>query len=162
GNMAGELAPRAAPGGYTLVLAPRLLLAVNSHLYAQMAFDPLPELFPVGRPVVNEVLLTVYPALPVKDFRRFVSLAPPPPPPLCYARIGSGSEHHPGMELLKQQAGIDLVHVPYRGGGPAAIGVMAGDVSAMFGGGSVAPLIQAGKLKGLAVTGQRRSKLLPD
>jgi hypothetical protein len=66
------------------------------------------------------------------------------------------------MELLKQQAGIDLVHVPYRGGGPAAIGVMAGDVAAMFGGGSVAPLVQAGKLKGLAVSGQRRSQLLPE
>src|SRR5260370_9063802 len=66
------------------------------------------------------------------------------------------------MELLKQQAGVDLVHVPYRGGGPAAIGVMAGDVAAMFGGGSVAPLIQSGKLRGLAVTGQRRSHLLPE
>ena len=66
------------------------------------------------------------------------------------------------MELLKQQAGIDLVHGPYRGGGPAAIGVMAGDVAAMFGGGSVAPLVQAGKLKGLAVSGQRRSQLLPE
>ncbi len=66
------------------------------------------------------------------------------------------------MEFLKQHAGIDLVHVPYRGGGPAAIGVMAGDVAAMFGGGSVAPLIQAGKLKGLAVSGSRRSPLLPE
>src|SRR2546429_53573 len=83
-------------------------------------------------------------------------------PPVFYASIGNGSEHHLAMELLKQQAGIDLVHVPYRGGGPAAIGVMAGDVSAMFGGGSVAPLIQGGKLKGLAVTGQRRSRLLPE
>ena len=66
------------------------------------------------------------------------------------------------MEFLKQQAAMDLVHVPYRGGGPAAIGVMAGDVSAMFGGGSVAPLVQTGKLKGLAVSGLRRSALLPE
>ncbi len=81
---------------------------------------------------------------------------------MFYASIGNGSEHHLAMELLKQQAGIDLVHVPYRGGGPAAIGVMAGDVAAMFGGGSVAPLVQSGKLKGLAVSGQRRSRLLPE
>src|SRR5437660_300763 len=86
----------------------------------------------------------------------------PTRPPLFYASIGNGSEHHLAMELLKQQAGIDLVHVPYPGGGPAAIGVMAGDVAAMFGGGSVAPLIQSGKLRGLAVTGQRRSHLLPE
>jgi tripartite-type tricarboxylate transporter receptor subunit TctC len=162
GNMAGELAARAAPDGYTLLLAPSSLLAVNPHLYAKMAFDPLKELLPVASLVVNELILTVNPRLPVKDFRDFVALARAAHPPLFYASIGTGSEHHLAMELLKQQAGIDLVHVPYRGGGPAAIGVMAGDVSAMFGGGSVAPLIQAGKLKGLAVTGQRRSSLLPD
>jgi tripartite-type tricarboxylate transporter receptor subunit TctC len=162
GNMAGELAARAAPDGYTLLLAPSSLLAVNPHLYAKMAFDPLKELLPVASLVVNELILTVNPALPAKDFRDFVALARAAHPPLFYASIGTGSEHHLAMELLKQQAGIDLVHVPYRGGGPAAIGVMAGDVSAMFGGGSVAPLIQGGKLKGLAVTGQRRSRLLPD
>ena len=66
------------------------------------------------------------------------------------------------MEFLKQRAGIELIHVPYRGGGPAAIGVMAGDVAAMFGGGSVAPLVQAGKLRALAVSGLRRSPLLPE
>src|SRR5207245_5052170 len=94
--------------------------------------------------------------------QNFVALARAARPPLFYASIGNGSEHHLAMELLKQQAGIDLVHVPYRGGGPAAIGVMAGDVAAMFGGGSVAPLIQPGKLRGLAVTGPRRSRLLPE
>ena len=111
----------------------------------------------------NELILAANPALPaVTDFRGFIALARDARPPLFYASIGNGSEHHLAMELLKQQAGIDLVHVPYRGGGPAAIGVMAGDVAAMFGGGSVAPLVQAGKLKGLAVSGQRRSRLLPD
>ncbi len=66
------------------------------------------------------------------------------------------------MELLKRQAGIDLIHVPYRGGGPAALGVMAGDVAAMFGGGSVTPMVQSGKLRGLATSGARRSAALPD
>ncbi len=66
------------------------------------------------------------------------------------------------MELLKQQAGIDLTHVPYKGGGPAALGVMAGDVAAMFGGGSVASLVSSGKLRGLAISGSRRSPALPD
>jgi tripartite-type tricarboxylate transporter receptor subunit TctC len=162
GNLAGELAARAAPDGYTLLLAPSSLFAVNPHLYAKMTIDPLKELLPVASLVSNELILAVNPALPVKDFREFIALARAAKPPLFYASIGNGSEHHLAMELLKQQAGIDLVHVPYRGGGPAAIGVMAGDVAAMFGGGSVAPLIQSGKLKGLAVSGQRRSQLLPE
>ena len=162
GNIAGELAAHAAPDGYTLLLAPSSLLAVNPHLYAKMAIDPLKELLPVASLVVNELILAVNPALAVKNFQDFVALARAARPPLFYASIGNGSEHHLAMELLKQQAGIDLVHVPYRGGGPAAIGVMAGDVAAMFGGGSVAPLIQSGKLRGLAVTGQRRSHLLPE
>lgn len=162
GNLAGELAARAAPDGYTLLLGPSGLFAINPHLYARMAIDPLKELMPVTSLVSNELILAVNPALAAQDFQAFVALARAARPPLFYASIGNGSEHHLAMELLKQQAGIDLVHVPYRGGGPAAIGVMAGDVSAMFGGGSVAPLIQAGKLKGLAVTGQRRSRLLPE
>src|SRR5260221_9809435 len=162
GNLAGELAARAAPDGYALLLAPSSLLAVNPHLYAKMAIDPLKELLPVASLVVNELILAVNPALAVKDFQDFVALARAARPPLFYASIGNGSEHHLAMELLKQQAGVDLVHVPYRGGGPAAIGVMAGDIAAMFGGGSVAPLIQSGKLRGLAGTGQRRSHLLPD
>jgi len=149
--------------GYTLLLGPSSLFAINPHLYAKMAIDPLKDLLPVASLVSNELILAANPALPsVTDFRGFIALARDARPPLFYASIGNGSEHHLAMELLKQQAGIDLVHVPYRGGGPAAIGVMAGDVAAMFGGGSVAPLVQAGKLKGLAVSGQRRSRLLPD
>ncbi len=83
-------------------------------------------------------------------------------PPLFYASIGNGSEHHLAMELLKRDARIDLTHVPYRGGGPAAVGVIGGDTVAMFGGGSVVPLILSGQLRGLAVSGPRRSSLLPD
>jgi len=163
GNLAGELAADAIPDGYTLLLGPSSLFAINPHLYAKMAIDPLKDLLPVASLVSNELILAANPALPsVTDFRGFIALARDARPPLFYASIGNGSEHHLAMELLKQQAGIDLVHVPYRGGGPAAIGVMAGDVAAMFGGGSVAPLVQAGKLKGLAVSGQRRSQLLPE
>src|SRR2546422_2145645 len=163
GNLAGELAAHATPDGYTLLLAPSALFGINPHLYAKMAIDPLKDLLPLASLVSNELILAANPARPsVTDFGAFIALARGARPPLFYASIGNGSEHHLAMELLKQQAGIDLVHVPYRGGGPAAIGVMAGDVAAMFGGGSVAPLVQAGKLKGVAVTGQRRSRLLPD
>jgi tripartite-type tricarboxylate transporter receptor subunit TctC len=163
GNLAGELAAHAAADGYTLLLGPSALFGINPHLYARMPIDPLKELAPVASLVANELILAANPSLAsVRNFRDFIDAARSARPPLFYASIGNGSEHHLAMEFLKQQAGIDLVHVPYRGGGPAAIGVMGGDVAAMFGGGSVAPLVQSGKLRGLAVTGMRRSALLPE
>src|SRR5262249_47172488 len=151
GNLAGELAAHATPDGYTLLLAPSSLFAINPHLYAKMAIDPLKDLVPVASLVSNQLILAVNPAPPsVPDFRPFLALAPGARPPLFYASIGNGSEHPPPMELLKQQAGIDPGHVPYRGGGPAAIGVMARGGAARFGGGSGAPVGQARAPEGRA------------
>jgi tripartite-type tricarboxylate transporter receptor subunit TctC len=173
GSNGNLLAARATPDGYTLLLGPSALFGINPHLYAKMPIDPLKDLSPVASLVSNELILAANPSLgsvkdssvkdvPVKELRDFIVLARRTQPPLFYGSIGTGSEHHLAMELLKQRAGVDLIHVPYRGGGPAAIGVMAGDVAAMFGGGSVAPLVQAGKLRGLAVSGPRRSPVLPE
>jgi tripartite-type tricarboxylate transporter receptor subunit TctC len=163
GNLAGDLVARAAPDGYTVLLGPSALFGINPNLYAKTPIDPLKDLLPVASLVSNDLILAANPSLPsVKGFRDFVAVARDTKPALFYGSIGIGSEHHLAMEFLKQQAGIDLIHVPYRGGGPAAVGVMAGDVAAMFGGGSVASLVQSDKLKGLAVSGQRRSRLLPD
>ena len=81
---------------------------------------------------------------------------------MFYASIGNGSNHHLAMEMLKQHVGIDLTHVPYRGGGPAAIALLANEVSAMFGGGSVVPTIRSGKLRGLATTGTVRNPATPE
>src|SRR5581483_5278224 len=162
GNLAGELVAKSPPDGYTLLAGPSSLFAINPHLYAKMPIDPLKELTPIASVQYNTLLLTANPALPsVKDFASFIATARDTKPPLFYGSIGNGSEHHLAMELLKRQAGINLIHVPYRGGGPAAIGVMAGDVAAMFGGGSVGTLVQSGKLRGLATSGARRSPLFP-
>ena len=163
GNVAGEAAARAAPDGYTLLLGPSALFAINPHLYARMPIDPLRDLAPLASLVENELVLAANPALTAgMDFRGFVELARKSQPPLFYASIGNGSEHHLSMELLKRAAGIDLTHVPYKGGGPAALGVIAGNTAAMFGGGSVVPLIKSGQLHALAVTSTKRSKVLPD
>ncbi len=163
GTISGEIVARAAPDGYTLLAGPSALFGINPHLYARMPFDPHKELLPIASVQVNTLLLTASPTLSViKDFRDFIAVARDTKPPLFYASIGNGSEHHLAMEMLKRRAGIDLVHVPYKGGGPAALGVMAGDIAAMFGGGSVAPMVQTGKLRGLATSGSRRSSLLPD
>ena len=162
GNLAGELVAGAAADGYTLLLGNSALFAINPHLYAKMSLDPIKALAPVASLVSNALFLAETPTLGPGNFRGFLELARRSKPPLLYGSIGNGSEHHLAMELLKQQAGIELTHVPYKGGGPAALGVMAGDVAAMFGGGSVTSLIQSGKLRGLAISGRQRSPVLPD
>ena len=163
GNVAGEATAHAEPDGYTLLLGPSALFAVNPHLYARMAINPLKDLLPVASLVENELVLAANTTVSAgMDFRGFIELVRRSNPPLFYASIGNGSEHHLSMELLKRAAGIDMTHVPYKGGGPAALGVIAGNTAAMFGGGSVVPLIKSGQLHALAVTGAQRSKVLPD
>jgi len=162
GNFAGDLAAHAAPDGYTLLIGSSSFFSINPHLYVSMPIDPMKDLVPVATLVSNALLLTENPALAPKTFLDFIAFARATKPPLLYASIGNGSEHHLAMELLKQQAGVDMTHVPYRGGGPAAIGVMGGEVAAMFGGGSVTTLVQAGKLRALAISGRKRPKEFPD
>jgi tripartite-type tricarboxylate transporter receptor subunit TctC len=163
GNIAAEIAARARPDGYTLFMGSDALFGVNPHIYKTMAVIPTKDFVPIGTLVSNLLILAVNPTtVPVNDFPGFIEFARRASSPLFYASIGNGSMHHLAMELLKQRAGIDLIHVPYRGGGPAGIAVVAGENAAMFGGGSVVPMIRSGKLKGLAVTAKTRSPALPD
>jgi tripartite-type tricarboxylate transporter receptor subunit TctC len=117
---------------------------------------------PVAPLVSNMFVLSVNPALPVANFQEFIEYARKASPPLTYASGGNGSQHQFMMEALKQRAGVNLVHVPYKGGAPATIATVAGEVAAMFAGTSTAPQIKAGKLRALAVTGAKRSDLFPD
>lgn len=112
--------------------------------------------------VSNQFYISVKASLPVRTFREFIDLARSSTPPLAYGSAGIGSMHHLSMEMLKQHAGIDLQHVPYRGGSAAVTGVLSGEVHAISSGGSSAPLISAGQLRGLATTGKTRSPLFPD
>lgn len=163
GNIAGAEVARATPDGYTLLLGPGALFNINPHLYAKMPFDPLTQLEPVASIVANSLVLAANAKIAKDlDFRGFVELARKTKPPMFYGSIGLGSEHQLAMELLKQTAKIDLIHVPYKGGGPAGTAVLAGDISSMFGGGSVFPLVKSGKLKGMAVSGPKRIAELPD
>jgi len=163
GNVAAEAAARAEADGHTLFLGPSSVFAINPHLYARMPVDPLKDFAPIASLIENELVLAANTKLTEgMDFRGFIALAKKSEPPLFYASIGNGSEHHLAMELLKRAAGIELTHVPYKGGGPAAVGVMGGSAAAMFGGGSVVPLVKSGQLHALAVSGPTRSKVLPD
>jgi tripartite-type tricarboxylate transporter receptor subunit TctC len=153
-NLAGDAAAKAAPDGYTLLHGPDNMFIANPHLYARMTFDPLKDLVPITSLAANQMVLAVHPSVPANTFREFIELARRTSPPLFYASIGIGSQHHLAMEILKQQAGIELTHVPFRGGGPAAIALIAGQVSTMVCGGSIVPTIQAGQARGLATIGE--------
>ena len=113
--------------------------------------------------ISNQLVLAVNPqVVPVNDFPAFIEFARKPATTLFYASIGNGSHHHLAMEMLKQRAGIDLTHVPYKGGGPASIAVISGENALMFGGTSVVNHIKNGKLKGLAVTGSKGWPTMPE
>jgi len=163
GNIAMDVATKSTPDGYTLVFCQDAMIVINPHVYAKMGVDTLKDLVPVSALAAQaNFLLSVHPSVPVKNFQEFIEYAKKANPPLAYASAGNGSQHQMAMEMLKLRAGINLVHVPYKGGAPAAMATMAGEVSAMFSGASTASLILAGKLRGLAATGRSRSPLLPE
>jgi tripartite-type tricarboxylate transporter receptor subunit TctC len=162
GNTAAGEVARAGADGYTLLLGADSLIAINPHLYTRMPIDTLKDLTPVASLVSNQFVLSVNPSLPVKTLPEFIEYARRANPPLAYASGGNGSQHQLTMEMLKQRAGINLLHVPYRGGAPATTATVAGEVAAMFAGTSTAPQIRAGRLRALAVAGARRSFAFPD
>ena len=161
GNIASDLVAKAQPDGHTLGLLADSQITINPHLY-RMPLDTLRELTPVATVAANQFVLTVHPSLPVRTFPEFIELARKSNPPLAYASGGNGSQHHLTMEMLKQRAGINLLHVPFKGGAPAATATVAGDTVAMWSGSSNAPQIKAGRLRPLAVSGAQRSPQYPD
>src|SRR5687767_1018980 len=161
GNIATDLVAKAQPDGHTLGLLADSQITINPHLY-KMPIDTLRDLTPVTPVAVNQFVLTVNPALPVKTFPEFIAFAKNANPPLAYASGGNGSQHHLTMEMLKQRTGISLLHVPYKGGAPAAAATVAGDTQAMWSGSSNAPQIKAGRLRPLAVSGAQRSSQYPE
>ena len=162
GNIAAEIVAKSAPDGHTLGLFADSLITINPHVYAKMPVDTLKDLAPLASVAANQFVLSVNPALPVKTFKEFVEHARKANPPLAYASGGNGSQHQMCMEMLKQRAGINLIHVPFKGGTPATIATVGGETMAMFSGSSSAPQIKAGKLRGLAVSGKRRSAAFPE
>jgi tripartite-type tricarboxylate transporter receptor subunit TctC len=162
GNIANEAVAKAAPDGHTMGLLADSQIAINPHLYSKMPIDTLRDLTPIHTVAANQFVLAVNGQLPVKSFQEFIELAKKSNPPLAYASGGNGSQHHLTMEMLKQRAGINLLHVPYKGGAPAATATVAGETAAMWAGSSNAPQIKAGRLKALAVSGARRSAQYPE
>lgn len=162
GIIAMDVVANAPADGYTLFLGADSNIAINPHIYRKLPLDTLRDLVPVASIAANQFVLSVNPSVPANSLQEFIELARRASPPLAYASAGNGSQHQLSMEMLKQRAGIDLVHVPYRGGALATTATVAGETAAMFAGTSTAPQIKAGRLRALAVTGKKRSALFPD
>src|SRR5262249_15582653 len=162
GNIAAEAVAKSAPDGYTLLLHADSGITINPHVYSKLAFDPLTDLLPVASIATNMFMLSVNPQVPAKSFREFIDYARKTKPPLPYASGGNGSQHQLMMEMLKQRAGIDLLHVPFRGAAPATQATVAGDTKVLFSGAASAPLILGGQPRAIATSGKARSKRFPE
>jgi tripartite-type tricarboxylate transporter receptor subunit TctC len=155
GNLSTEATARSTPDGHTLLLGQDSQIVISPHLYRNLPFNTLKDLTAVASLVSTQMLLAVHPSLPVKSVPELVEHARRASPPLPYGSIGNGSQHHLAMEMLKSRAGINLLHIPYKGGGPAMVALFAGEVPMMFGGSSAAPHVRSGKLRALALAGRR-------
>jgi tripartite-type tricarboxylate transporter receptor subunit TctC len=162
GNIAVDYVAKSAPDGHTLVLANVGALAVNPHLI-KVPYDPLRDLTPITMAVVFANVLVVQPSLAVSSLAEYVKLAREKPATVTYASSGIGGAGHLAGELLKMMAQIDIVHVPYKGGGPAMQGFLGGQVKSFFATpvSSIAQ-IKAGKARPIATTGSKRAALMPD
>jgi tripartite-type tricarboxylate transporter receptor subunit TctC len=163
GNIGTALAARAAPDGYTLLLASVASFAMSPALGEKVPFDPINDFAPVTQAVVVTGLLSVHPSMPTRTMKQFVALAKMRPDAINYASPGRGSIAHLASELLWITAGIKLNHVPYKGGGPAVSDAVAGHVDAIFSLISTqTPHVRSGRLRALGVTSAKRSSALPD
>ena len=163
GNIGAEAVAKAPADGYTLLVAGNGPVAINKYLYKGLTYDADRDLAPISLLATAPQMLVVKPALDAADFRGFVDYARKNPGRLSYASVGGGSASHLTMELLKSDAKLFLVHIPYRGFPPAVTDMLAGNIDAMFAiVPAVLPHVRAGKMRGLAVTALRRSELAPD
>jgi tripartite-type tricarboxylate transporter receptor subunit TctC len=160
--VATDAVGKSAPDGYTVLMTTDATFSINPHLYAKLPFDPQRDFIPVTMLVLLQQLLVAHPSLPANTLEELVKLAKAKPGTINYASYGSGSQPHLAGEMLKNKAGIDLVHIPYKGISLAVPAVMAGEVQLTFAGiaTSSAPL-RSGRIKALAIGGSQRSALFP-
>lgn len=162
GNVGVDAVAKSAPDGYTIGLQ-TVSLAINPALFSNMPYDTLKDLAPISMVASSQHVLVVNNQVPAASVKELVDLAKREPGKLSYASAGPGSTFHMAAELFKSVAGVDIVHIPYRGGGPALIDTIGGQVQLCFPVLSAARgQVQAGKVRALGVTGRKRSPLMPD
>ena len=163
GNIGTELAARAAPDGYTILMGNVAPNAINVSLFKDLAFDPVADFAPVSLVASTPNILVVHPSTPARTVKEVIALAKAKPGTLNFASAGMGSSSHLAGELFRILAGVEIVHVPYKGAGPAMVDVLSGQVQLYFATMPAAmPHVKPGKLAPVAVTSARRSPALPD
>lgn len=163
GNIGTEIGARAAPDGYTLTISSTSTFASNVGLYPKLAFDPRRDFAAITLIATAPNVLAVNAAVAAKSVQELIQLARAHPKKLNYSSFGEGSSAHLVGEMFKSMAGIDIVHVPYKGGGPALVAAIAGEVQMTFSNLAVAlPQVKAGKVRGIAVTSAKRASALPE
>ena len=163
GNIGTELAARAVPDGYTLLMGNVAPNAVNVSLFKKLGFDPVKDFAPVSLVAVTPNSLVTNPSIPVKTVKELIAYAKAKPGALNFPSAGVGSSSHLAGEMLKSMTGISMVHIPFKGGGPALVAVIAGEVQIMFATMPAAmPHVKSGKVKPVAVTTAKRSQAMPD
>jgi tripartite-type tricarboxylate transporter receptor subunit TctC len=162
GIIGTEAAAKAPADGYTIYLGNIATLAINPHLYSKLPYDAVRDFAPVSMAATIQVVLVVHPSLPVRSVREFIALAKAHPNQINYASGGNGSAQHLPMEMLRVPTGIKLVHVPYKGLGPAYNDVVGGQVPVMWAAVSnVVQYVDSGRLRVLAIGSTKRSPALP-
>jgi tripartite-type tricarboxylate transporter receptor subunit TctC len=157
GNIGMELVAKAPPDGYTIVLALTAQLAVNPSLYTKLPYDPVKDFEPITLLATGPYILVVHPSLPVKSVKELIALARAKPGQITYASSGSGSGAHLAQELLNSMAHIRMIHIPYKGGGPALVDLLAGQVQVLFATYAAGkPHIDSGRIRALAVSTAKR------
>jgi tripartite-type tricarboxylate transporter receptor subunit TctC len=163
GNLAAEAVAKSAPDGHTWLLGNNSILATNQSLYRSLPYDPVKDFAPVALVAIQPNILVVNPSVPATSVSELISYLKKNPGKTNYASSGSGAAAHLAGELFKAMAGVDIVHVPYKGAQPALTDVIGGQVQMMFAtSASVIPYIKAGRLRALAVTTAQRSASVPE
>ncbi len=163
GSLGTELAAKSPPDGYTLVMGHNSSHGANPAIYPKLPYDAVKDFSPIISVVSTPYVLTLHPSMPVKNVKELIALAKSRPGQINYASAGNGSTHHLSGELFKTMAGINIVHVPYKGTTPAIAGLIGGETTIMFGTVTgVQPHFKANRLRGIAVTTPKRSQFLPE
>jgi len=163
GNVAADYVAKSVPDGYTLLVAPDPVFTTNPYLYKKPSFDALKDLVPVASIMSQAFALCVNLSVPAKTLPQFIEYARHANPPLFYGSAGVGTASHLAVEMLKARTGINLVHMPFAGGGaPLMTALMRGEVAATIGGTAALAQVKAGKLAAIATTGAKRSVHYPD
>jgi tripartite-type tricarboxylate transporter receptor subunit TctC len=162
GALGAGVVAHAPADGYTLLMAVNSTMTINPSLYAKLPFDPLKDFAPVSMVYTSSNVLVVNSDSPVKSVKDLVALAKARPGKVFYGSAGNGSTPHLSGEMFRQLTGVPVVHVPYKGSGPAVVDLLGGQLDFMFVDTAVLPQVHGGRLRALAVTGKKRLGALPD